>query len=52
MQDDYSHCEALVREADLPAYDVPEAALDVVKEGLRRVRGQARLSSDTSRPDG
>jgi 8-oxo-dGTP diphosphatase len=43
---------ALVAVEDLPAYDVPEAALDVVAEGLRRCGIVATISSNTSRPEG
>jgi mutator protein MutT len=43
---------ALVAVADLPSYDVPEAALEVVREGLRRCGVGATLSSNTSRHDG
>ena len=38
--------------ADLPAYDVPEAALEVVREGLRRCGIVARISSNTSHSEG
>ena len=34
---------ALVAAADLPAYDLPEKALEVVQDGFRRVDGKARM---------
>ncbi len=34
---------ALVAAADLPAYDLPEKALEVVQDGFRRVEGRARM---------
>jgi 8-oxo-dGTP diphosphatase len=34
---------ALVAAADLPAYDLPEKALEVVQDGFRRVDGRARM---------
>jgi mutator protein MutT len=43
---------ALVAVADLPAYDIPEAALEVVVEGLRRCGILARISSNTSHSEG
>jgi 8-oxo-dGTP diphosphatase len=33
---------ALVAVADLPAYDLPEKALEVVRDGFRRVDGRGR----------
>jgi mutator protein MutT len=43
---------ALVPVGELAAYDVPQAALDVVAEGLRRCGVGATISSNTSRSDG
>jgi 8-oxo-dGTP diphosphatase len=43
---------ALVPVAELGAYDIPEAALDVVVEGLRRCGIATTISSNTSRSEG
>jgi mutator protein MutT len=43
---------AMVPVADLPAYDVPEAALAVVADGLRRCGIAITISSNTSRSEG
>ena len=42
---------ALVPFEDLASYEVPEAALEVVAEGLRRCALTATISSNTSRSD-
>jgi mutator protein MutT len=41
---------ALVPLADLPAYDVPDKALEVVEEGLRRLGLRPTISTNTSDP--
>jgi 8-oxo-dGTP diphosphatase len=43
---------ALVAVPDLPAYDIPEQALEVVAEGLRRCGIVATISSNTSHSEG
>lgn len=42
---------ALVPLAELPAYDVPDKALEVVEEGLRRLGLRPTLSTNTSDSD-
>ena len=43
---------ALVPVADLPAYDVPDKALEVIAQGLRRRAIAITISSNTSHPEG